>query len=126
MSRSLFLFSAFAAHSRHALAILSNVSRCSDGPLRAIRSHSSAYLRYSSGVCIVPCPWLFSITHVANVPTTVTVPLLARSALRRTRPGKKMKFAHCHFRRGARQPRCGERRWREPITTHAMQPSASA
>jgi hypothetical protein len=42
-------FSALAAHSRQALAIFSKVSLCSGGPLRAIRSHSSAYFRYCSG-----------------------------------------------------------------------------
>ncbi len=39
-----FFLSARSAHSRHAFAIASSVSLFSGGPLRAIRSHSSAYL----------------------------------------------------------------------------------
>ena len=86
-----------SAHSRHALAIFNKVSWFSGDPSRAIRSHSWAYLRYSSGVCIAPYPWLFSVTRVANVPTTVTVPIPACWALPRTNPGTKRNFAH-HWR----------------------------
>ena len=71
---SSFPFSALAAYWRHAFAIFNKVSRCSGGPLRAIRSHSSAYVRYSSRVCIERCPWLFSESRDGNVAQTARVP----------------------------------------------------
>jgi hypothetical protein len=52
---------ASAAHWRHAAAIFSSVSRFSTGPDFAIRSHSSAYLRYSEGFCIFHRSLLISI-----------------------------------------------------------------
>ena len=71
--RSVLFLSSRNAHSRHAFASERSVSLCSDGPLRAIRSHSSAYLRYSSGLCIACHPWL-SLVWESQPPPSAKVP----------------------------------------------------